>query len=86
MLRDRLKVMRKGIRQYVAAKNDLPRSYDDLIKDGFIPEFVDPTTGKQDWQAIIGEDPKLLKGKRGVIDIRSRSTRTSSDGTQYSSW
>jgi len=43
---------------------------------------VDPITSRDDWQVEMGEDPKLLKGKKGIIqdtqfiyrDLLSRDT------------
>jgi hypothetical protein len=52
----------------------------------FAPTFEDPITGKDDWQVVIGEDPKLVKGKKGIINIHSSSTALSSRGTPYNAW
>jgi hypothetical protein len=49
-----------------------------------IPE--DPMTGKRDWKVTIGEDPKLAKGPKGVVDAHSSSSAKSSGGTPYSEW
>ncbi|HEX6189817.1 MAG TPA: hypothetical protein VFZ40_17205 [Pyrinomonadaceae bacterium] len=85
VLRDRLKTIRYGIRLYADEKQELPQSLEDLY-NWKVPRFVDPMTGQSDWQPVIGEDPGVLKGKRGVIDVHSRSTQKSLAGTPYNTW
>lgn len=85
ILRDRLKTIRYGIRLYAAEKQELPQSLEHLY-NWKIPRFIDPMTGQSDWQAEIGEDPSILKGKRGVINVHSRSTQKSLGGTPYNTW
>jgi hypothetical protein len=43
-------------------------------------------TGKRDWKVTIGEDPKLAKGPKGVVDVHSSSSAKSSGGRPYSDW
>ena len=87
MLREDLRVMRGMIKQYANDKGALPQSLEDLAGTGYIrliPE--DPMTGKRDWKITIGEDPKLAKGPKGVVDVHSSSSAKSSGGTPYSEW
>jgi general secretion pathway protein G len=87
VLRDDLVQMRRAIRQYTADRGALPQSLDDLAKAGYLRELPeDPMTRKRDWKVATGEDPKLAKGERGIIDIRSSSTGKSLEGTPYNEW
>ena len=86
VLLDRLDSFRLGLRQYAAARRDLPQSLAEFRSSGFAHKFEDPITGNDDWQVVIGEDPKLIKGKRGIINIHSSSTAISSRGTPYNTW
>ena len=87
ILRDDLVQVRRLIREYAADRGELPQSLDDLAKAGYIREVPeDPMTEKRDWKVIIGEDPNLAKGKRGIINIRSSSAAKSSEGTPYNEW
>jgi general secretion pathway protein G len=84
VLRDNLHQMRRMISQYAADKGKLPPSLDALVEEGYIKEIpVDPFTEKSDWQVETGEDPNLLKGETGVINIRSASEETSLEGKAY---
>ena len=86
LLQARLDSFRIELRDYASAKNDLPQSLMEFRASGFAHTFEDPITGKDDWHVDIGEDPKLIKGKRGIINIHSSSTATSSRGTPYNTW
>jgi len=85
-LQDRLDFFRRALRQYAESRKELPQSLAELRNSGLAHNLEDPITGKDDWQVVIGEDPKLLKGKRGIINIRSSSTAISSRGTPYNTW
>ena len=85
-LQDRLDFFRRSLRQYAETRNELPQSLAELRSSGLAHSLEDPITGRDDWQVEIGEDPKLLKGKKGVINIHSSSTAISSRGTPYNSW
>ena len=87
VLKDDLRVMREMIKVYARDKGALPQSLEDLVRAGYlhsIPE--DPMTGKPDWKVTAGEDPKLGKGSKGVVDVHSSSSIKSSGGTAYSEW
>ena len=86
LLQSRLDSFRIELRQYAAMRNELPQSLAEFRSSGFAHKFEDPITGKDDWQVVIGEDPKLIKGKRGIINIHSSSTAISSRGTPYNTW
>ena len=87
MLREDLRVMRGMIKQYANDKGALPQSLEDLASAGYIRSIPeDPMTGKRDWKVTIGEDPKLAKGPKGVVDVHSSSSAKSSGGRPYSEW
>jgi hypothetical protein len=85
-LQDRLVTFRLGLRRYAAARNELPQSLAEFRAQGFGHTLEDPITGKDDWKVEIGEDPKLIKAKRGIINFHSSSTAISSRGTAYNTW
>jgi len=86
-LREDLRVLRGMIKQYADDKGALPQSLEDLARTGYIRSIPeDPMTGKRDWKLTIGEDPKLAKGPKGVVDVHSSSSAKSSEGRPYSEW
>jgi general secretion pathway protein G len=86
ILKDDLLQMRKMIDQYAADQGKLPQSLDDLVKEGYLRQIPeDPITRKPNWKLIMGEDPNL-KGKVGIIDIRSSSSENSTEGKPYNEW
>ncbi|MGI8919233.1 MAG: type IV pilin protein [Pyrinomonadaceae bacterium] len=86
VLRDDLYKMRTLLDQYAADKGKLPSSLDDLMTERYLRELpVDPITGEKNWAVETGEDPNS-SGESGVVNLRSASTDTSSEGTPYSEW
>ncbi len=86
-MRENLFQMRKMLDQYAADKGKLPESLDQLVEAGYIQEVpVDPITGEKDWQTEFGEDPNSTEGDQGIVQIRSASGETASDGSRYSDW
>ena len=87
VLRQDLHDMRKLLDQYAADKGKLPQSLDELVAEHYMRELpVDPITGEKDWTVETGEDPNSTSGEQGVINVRSASADTSSEGTPYSEW
>lgn len=87
VLKDDLFKMRAMIDQYAADKGKLPQSLDDLVSAGYMRQIpVDPITDEASWNAIIGEDPNSTEGEQGVVDVKSLSNDTSSEGTTYDQW
>ena len=87
VLRDDLYKMRSLLDQYAADKGKLPQSLDDLVTEKYMREMpVDPFTGEKDWKPEMGDDPNSTSGEQGVINVRSASPDTSSEGTPYSEW
>jgi len=85
-LQSALNYYRAELKRYAKDKKELPQSLADLRNAGYASPLPDPITGRDDWQAQIGEDPLLIKGKRGVINVHSSSTDISSRGTPYNTW
>jgi len=87
VLRDDLFKLRSLLDQYGADKGKLPQSLEDLVNERYMREMpVDPITGQKDWTPEMGEDPNSTSGEQGVINVRSASSETSSEGTIYSEW
>jgi type II secretory pathway pseudopilin PulG len=85
-LRRQLREMRGAIQSYAIKRHALPQTLSDLGAEGESVTVPDPMTGRADWQVLIGEDPALVKDKRGVINVHSASAKISSEGTPYNSW
>jgi len=86
-LREDLFQMRKMLDQYAADKGELPDSLDKLVEAGYIREVpTDPMTDAKDWQTEFGDDPNSTEGSQGVVNVRSASSETASDGSRYSDW
>jgi general secretion pathway protein G len=85
-LKDNLAIMRQAIRTYAVKRGELPQTLKDLEAEGVYATVPDSITGRADWQVTIGEDPALVKGKRGIINVHSASTAVSSEGTPYNTW
>jgi len=87
VLRDNLFKMRTLIDQYAADKQALPQSLEELVSAGYMRSLpVDPMTNQADWTVVTGDDPNSTTGQQGVIDVRSASPDTSSEGTPYAEW
>ena len=87
VLKDDLFQMRKLLDQFAADKGRLPSSLDDLVTEGYLREVpIDPITEARDWNAITGSDPLSAEGGQGVIDVRSSSSESGTDGRPYSEW
>ena len=86
-LKDDLKTMRKLMDQYKADKERFPESLDELVKAGYLRAIpIDPITGSAEWAVETGEDTISLEGGQGMIDVRSKSEGTGSDGVPYSQY
>ena len=87
VLREDLYKMRNLIDQYSADKQKLPQGLEDLVTGGYLREIPkDPITGEANWTIETGEDPNATSGEQGVINVRSASADTSSEGDSYSTW
>jgi general secretion pathway protein G len=87
VLKDNLHSMRKMIDQYAADKGKLPQSENDLVAEGYLRDIpTDPITEQKDWEWERGPDVNSVEGEEGIIEVRSSSTDTSSEGTPYNEW
>lgn len=87
VLKDNLHTMRRMLDQYAADKGKLPKTLEDLKEAGYLREVpIDPMTDKNEWEEILGTDVNSLDDEQGVVDVRSMSTDTSSDGRPYNEW
>jgi len=74
VLRDELFKLRSLIDQYAADRSSLPKSLDDLVKDGYLRELpTDPFTGQKDWVVTMGTEPNSSENQQGVTDVHSAS-------------
>jgi general secretion pathway protein G len=84
---ENLKVMRRAIDSYIADKEALPQSLDDLVTAAYMDKVpVDPITGEADWQVETGEDTFSVDGGQGIVNVRSKAPGAGSDGVAYSDY
>jgi general secretion pathway protein G len=87
VLADDLKSMRRSLDQYIADKEELPQSLDDLVNAGYIDKVpVDPITGDADWDVEIGDDTFSINGGQGIVNVHSRAPGAGSDGKAYAEY
>jgi general secretion pathway protein G len=87
ILKEDLHLMRKQIDQYVADKQQLPVSLDDLVRAGYLSEIpVDAITRKRDWSIEIGEAIIAQTPANGVIDVHSKAQGRGSDGIPFTEY
>src|SRR6266404_9832645 len=87
VLRDDLFNLRKLLDQYAADKGKLPQSLDDLVTEHYLREIPkDPITDKPEWDWVPGDDVFSNEGGTGIVNVRSLSGDTSTEGTPYSEW
>jgi general secretion pathway protein G len=89
VLKTNLATMRDVIKQYSKDKQRAPKSLQDLVAAGYFRELpVDPfTNSNSSWKPVI-EDVVISPGQtdRGITDLHSGSSSTSSNGTVYNAW
>ena len=89
VLKENLFRMRDAIDQYFADKNRYPSDLQALVSDQYIREVpVDPFTGSSgSWQTVPAEaDPSNPSVDVGIYNVKSGSSATAIDGTNYSDW
>ena len=65
------------------------QSLQDLVTEGYLTKIpIDPFTGdNSSWQTVMEEASQSMnQSEPGIYDVKSSSSRTSSDGTPYSEW
>jgi general secretion pathway protein G len=87
VLRDDLFQMRRSIDQYAVDRGPLPKSLDDLVRAGYLPELPeDAFTGQKDWVVVVVDDPNLSEDLDGFIDVHSASWATSREVAASKEW
>jgi general secretion pathway protein G len=86
-LRVNLFRLRGLLDQHAAESGQYPNSLGDLVQAGYLPDIpADPVTGRVDWVEEIGHDPNTPEGALAIVNVRSRSSARSTQGTIYSEW
>jgi general secretion pathway protein G len=88
VLRQNLFTLRTVIDEYTYDKAKAPQSLQDLVSEGYLRQIpVDPMTGQADW-LTIQEDAvtSVNQTEPGIFDVRSKSEKTSLEGTPYNEW
>ena len=87
VLRDDLFNLRKLLDQYAADKGKLPQAGEDLVTEHYLREMPkDPITDKPEWDWVPGDDVFSNEGGTGIVNVRSLSGDTSTEGTPYREW
>lgn len=85
-LRENLYVLRDAIDKFSADNDKYPESLTDLVEKRYVRKLPkDPITGSaESWQVVYFTDDKGQQA--GIIDVKSGSDATGSDGQKYSDW
>lgn len=89
VLRDDLYQMRTLIGQYTLDKQAAPQALQDLVTAGYLRQLPkDPFTRSSTTWVPVTDDSimSLSQQQPGIVDVHSRSSQTSLEGTPYSSW
>ena len=89
VLKDNLREMRRVIDQYTADKKKAPASLQDLVDAGYFREMpVDPMTNSNStWEPVTDTSVTSPdQTESGIVNVHSRSTAISSEGTAYNTW
>jgi general secretion pathway protein G len=88
VLKSNLSTLREVLDTYTGDKQKAPQSLQDLVSAGYLREIpFDPIARTQNW-TIIMEDASqsISQSEPGIFDVKSTSSKTSSEGTPYSQW
>jgi len=91
VLKENLFHIRDAISKYYYDKQKYPTTLDDLVTDKYLSKIpIDPVTNSDDWELVHFEpvdmedfDPEIAEG---IIDVKSKSEKTSLDGTLFADW
>ena len=87
VLKENLWQMRRAIDQFKADKQKLPQSVKELKDEKYLQDIpVDPIEEKAEWTEVPGEDDLAPDGGQGMIDVKSTSQATDSEGKQYAEY
>jgi len=84
-LKENLFILRRSIDDYYTDKGKYPESLELLTDEKYIRKIPgDPTLDAEvDWNLILSDGEN---GEVGIIDIKSKSSEISLDGTTYDKW
>jgi general secretion pathway protein G len=88
-LKEDLFQLRKAIDEYYADKGKYPADLQSLVSEKYLRSIApDPFTGSAEtWQTVPSElDPGNPSAEPGIVDVKSGSDQTGSDGRPYSEW
>lgn len=90
VLKEDLYILRQVIDQYYADKQQYPADLETLVKEGYIRAIpADPmTNSNQTWTTEYedqSEEPEVAAAP-GVVNVRSGSSDTGLDGSNYADW
>lgn len=87
VLKENLWQLRKAVDQFSADKARLPKSIDELVEARYLRDRpIDPITEKNEWNEVQGEDPNSPDAEQGMVDVKSLSEDTDSNGVAYSDY
>ena len=87
VLKENLWQMRRAIDQFKSDKQKLPQSVKELVDEKYLQDVpVDPIEEKQEWTEEQGEDDLSPDGGSGMVNVRSTSGATGSDGKPYTEY
>jgi general secretion pathway protein G len=87
VLKENLWQMRRAIDQYSTDKGKLPKSVDDLVEAKYLHERpIDPIMQNDEWEEVTDADPNSAEGEEGMVDVKSKSVETDSDGKAFNEY
>jgi general secretion pathway protein G len=89
VLKDNLRTLRNVIDQYTADKKKAPQALQDLVDAGYLRQVPeDPITNSaESWEVILDTSISSPdQTESGIVDVKSGSAATSSEGTAYNTW
>lgn len=87
VLKENLWQMRRAIEQFSGDKGKLPQNVDELVEAKYLRERpIDPVLESTEWEEIQGEDPNSTDGEQGMVNVKSTSPGSDSNGKAFSEY
>ena len=88
VLKQNLFTLRTVIDEFTYDKARAPQSLQDLVTEGYLRQIpVDPMTGVADWTVVMEDSvSSISQTEPGIFDVRSKSDKTSLEGSPYNEW
>jgi hypothetical protein len=88
VLKSDLQEMRRAIDSFTIKNQRPPQSLKELVDAELLKRLpIDPFTQNVDWVVVFDDVEFKPKQKiRGVVDVRSNSSKTNEKGQHYSDW